>query len=131
MLWDCQASNGRSSCSKPNITRLNFVHFVSIHNGSNRTLSCEIRSDTPLKEAPIWRRVSSSLPDGHSVVNSSCSFSTNTICVMSNLTLIHVVRGHYEGNYTLTAENDCGKASVYVEVNIMGKFLFLFCVIMC
>ena len=65
------------------------------------------------------------------MVNFLCSFSTNKTCIVSNLTLIHVVRGHYEGNYTLTAENDCGKASVYVEVNVIGEFLFLFCVIMC
>ena len=59
--------------------------------------------------------------------NSSCSFSTDSTCILSNLTLIHVVQGHYEGNYTLTAENDCGNATVYVMINIIGKFHSHFC----
>ena len=127
-MRNCQASNGTSSCA-PSIKPLNFDKFVSILNGTNRTLSYEIRSNTPLKGDPIWRwDYSPRLPDGHSVNNSSCSLSTNKlankICVMSNLTLIHVVQGHYEGNYSLTAENDCGNTSVYVHVNIMGEFYF-------
>ena len=91
-------------------------------NGTNRTLSFEIHSDTPLKTDPIWRRdYPPNLPAGHSVNSSSCSLSTNKTCVWSNLTLIDVARGHYEGNYTLTAENDCGNASVYVNINIIGE----------
>ena len=92
-------------------------------NGANRTLSCKILSDTPLKEEPVWRwEYHSSLPAGHSVDNSLCSSSQNKTCILSNLTLIEVVQGHYEGNYTLTAENDCGNAIVYVIINIIGKF---------
>ena len=52
----------------------------------------------------------------------SCSTSSNTKCVVSNLTLMNVIRGEYDGNYSLAAENDCGTATVYVYVNIMGKF---------
>ena len=110
------------------ITRLNFDHFVSIPNGTNSTLSCEIRSDTELKEEPVWHRdYPSSLPAGHSVDNFSCSFSTDRTCILSNLTLTHVVRDHYEGNYTLTAENNCGNATVYVKINIISKFHSRFC----
>ena len=130
LVRNCQASNGTSSCSRPNITRLNFDHFVSIPNGTiyNHTLSCEIRSDTPLKEEPIWGRdYPPSLPAGHSVDNSSCSFSTDRTCILSNLTLTHVARDHYEGNYTLTAENDCGNATVHVMINIISKFHSHFC----
>ena len=127
VLRNCQVSNGTSSCNRPNITRLNFKNFVSIVDGASRTLSCEIRSDTPLQE-PVWGREYSSLPKGHSVVNSLCSFSTSKTCILSNLTLIHVERGHYEGNYTLTAENDCGKATVYVEININGKLYLHSCI---
>ena len=125
VLRNCQASNGTNSCSRPNITRLNFECFVSIQNGANRTLSCEIRSDTPLKEEPVWRgEYHSSLPPRSSVNSSSCSLSTTKDCVLSNLTLIDVVQGHYEGNYSVTAENDCGKATVYVKINIIGKLKF-------
>ena len=56
--------------------------------------------------------------------SSSCSLSTNKICVLSNLTLIHVAQWHYEGTYILTAENDCGIASVHVNVGVVGKFTF-------
>ena len=106
------------------ITRLNFKYFVSILNGTNRTLSCEIHSDTPLKQDPIWHRdFPSYLPSEHTVNNSLCSLSRNETCVLSNLTLIHVARNHYEGNYSLTAENDCGSTSVYVYINIIGKSL--------
>ena len=125
LVKNCQASNGTSSCNDPFITRLNFKYFVSILNGTNRTLSCEIRSDTSLKGEPLWHRNSLPLSADYSVNSSSCSLSTNKICVLSNLTLMHVVRGHYEGNYTLTAENDCGNASVYVDFDIIGKFKWL------
>ena len=130
LVRNCQASNETISCSRPNITRLNFEYFVSIPNGTNRTLSCEIHSDTLLKEEPFWRRDRSpSLPAGHSVDNSSCSFSTDKTCVWSNLTLIHVVQGRYryEENYTLTAENDCGNTTIYVKINIICKFHLHFC----
>ena len=114
-----------SLCSKPIITRLNFRYFVSVLNGTNRTLSCEIHSDTPLKGDPIWRReYHPALPPGHCIDISACSLSTRKTCILSNLTLIHVVQGYYEGNYTLTAENDCGNTTVYVNVNIIGKLTF-------
>ena len=120
LVRNCQASNG-TSCSLPIITKVNFSNFVSIRNGTNRTLPCEIRSDTSLKGEPIWRRDNTrSLPDGHSVNSSSCSLLTNEICEWSNLTLIYVAQS-YDGNYSLTAENDCGNATVYVHVNVIGK----------
>ena len=101
---------------------LNFKYFVSIVNGTNRTLSCEIHSDTSLKTDPIWRRdYPPYLPAEYSVNNSSYSLSSNKTYVWSNLTLIDVARGYYEGNYTLTAENDCSNTSVYVNVNIIGE----------
>ena len=118
-----QASDGTTSCTQPKITPLNFHLFVSIENGTNRTLSCEIHSDTPLKLDPVWRRHDPSyLPAKYSINSSSCSLTTNKTCVLSNLTLIDVVRGHYEGNYSVMAENDCGNETVYVYVNVMGKF---------
>ena len=128
LVRNCQGSNGTTSCTKPNITRLNFGNFNSVLNNTNRTLSCEIRSDTPLKGEPVWCRdlITPCLPPEHSLENASCSVSNET-CVRTNLTLIHVIQGRYDGNYTLTAENDCGKASVYGYINIMGEYLILVC----
>ena len=120
-------SEDGTSCNGPSITKVNFQYYIEILNGTNRTLSCEIRSDTPLKEELIWRKGSSRLPTDikYSVENSSCSNSSNQTCIVSNLTLINAVRykdsSPYVGNYTLTAENDCGIATVYVYVDIYGK----------
>ena len=116
-----------TSCNVPSITKVNFQYYIEILNGTNRTLSCEIRSDTPLEEEPTWRKDSSRLPTDikYSVENSSCSNSTSQTCIVSNLTLINAVRfkdkSLYVGNYTLTAENDCGISTVYVHVDIYSK----------
>ena len=112
---------------------MNFESAIEILNGTNRTLSCEIHSDTPLKGGPIWRKDFSELPADleYIVENASCSDSTSKTCIISNLTLINVVRferiykdrdkDQYTGSYSLTAENDCGNTTVYVKVNIFSK----------
>ena len=103
---------------------MNFFNSIAVLSTNNHTLSCEIHSNTPLKEAPIWRYENSSRFPAyikHSVESTSCSTSPNTTCKVSNLTLINVIRGEYDGNYSLTVENDCGAATVYVYVNIMGE----------
>ena len=113
----------------PSIKRLNFYNSIEILNGSTRTLSCEIHSDTKLhKDLPFsgWKRdYPPHLPIEYSLGNASCSVSPNTTCIVSNLTLINVIRGEYDGKYSLTAENDCGTATVYVFVNIMGKTILM------
>ena len=117
-----------TSCNVPSITKVNFENCIEILNGTNRTLFCEIRSDNPLKEEPTWRKDSSRLSTDikYSVENASCSNSTSQTCTVSNLTLINAVRykdsSPYAGNYSLTAENDCGIATVYVYVDIYSKF---------
>ena len=128
LVRNCQARDG--TCDLPSITRVNFQNYIEILNGTNRTLSCEIHSDTALKE-PIWRKDSSRLStdSNYIVENASCSNSTNHTCIVSNLTLINAVRFeykdldkvHYVGNYSLTAENDCGTSVVYVYVDIYSK----------
>ena len=106
---------------------MNFQNSIDILNGTNRTLSCEIRSDTPLKGGPIWRKDFSELPADleYIVENASCSDSTSKTCIVSNLTLINAVRfinkDQYTGNYSLTAENNCDNTTVYVGVNILSK----------
>ena len=130
LVRNCHARDGTTSCNVPNIIRTNFKNSIEILIGANRTLSCEIHSDTPLKREPIWRKKISEkfseLPTNlnYSVENVSCSISTNKTCIISNLTLLNVVRGEYDGNYSLTAENDCGNATVYVYINIMRKYHF-------
>ena len=71
----------------------------------------------------MWRYEDSRFPAyiKRSVVNTSCSPSPNKTCIAINLTLIDVIQGEYDGNYSLTAVNDCGIATVYVIVNIVGK----------
>ena len=108
----------------PSLIKKNFHNSIEVINTANRTLSCEIHSDTPIKGTPSWRYENSShFPTRikHSVETGSCSTSPSTTCTVSNLTLINVIRGEYDGNYSLTAENDCGTAIVYVYVNIMGE----------
>ena len=124
LVKNCQAKDG-TACNSPSITKVNFQDYIEIVNGTNHTLSCEIRSDTPLKEEPIWREDSSRLSTNlnYSVENASCSNSTSQTCIVSNLTLINAVRfkdkSPYAGNYTLTAENDCGISTVYVRIDII------------
>ena len=129
-VGNCQATNETTSettlCSVPNITKLNFYYFVTIQSGNNRTFSCEIQSSTPLKGVPVWRReYPQSLPKGYIVENDSCSSSADVTCIVSNFTLTNVVQHQSDGNYTLTAENDCGSAAVYVDVVIWGKSLLI------
>ena len=121
LIKNCQARD-ETTCNVPTIKRKNFEYSIEILNGTNRTLSCEIHSDTPLKKEPIWRRsFPTHLPPDHNVKNASCPASTNKTCVISNLTLINVVQEVYDGNYTLTAENGCGNVTVWVNVNIDGE----------
>ena len=116
------AQDGTTSCSIPSIKPLNFKYLVKIQSQANRTLSCEIHSDTPLKKEPVWRRdFPTYLPKNHNVENASCSYSANETCIRSSLTLITVVRDEYDGNYTVTAENDCGNATVRAFINVMGE----------
>jgi len=109
----------------PSIKRLNFYDSIEILNGTSRTLSCEIHSDTALhQDLPFsgWKRdYPPYLPTNYSLGNASCSVTPSKICIDSNLTLINVIQGEYDGNYSLTTVNDCGNSTVYVYVNIIGK----------
>ena len=127
LVKNCQAKDvSGAPCAVPSFIKKNFHNSIGVLNATNRTLSCEIHSDTPLKGELSWRYENSRFPARikHSEVNGSCSASSNTTCKVSNLTLINVIQGEYDGNYSLTAENDCGIATVYVIVNIMGKSHF-------
>ena len=125
LVRNCQLSDATASCNVPSITPLNFKYYIEVWNGTNRTLSCEIQSDTQLIGDPVWHRQFSTQLPNHKVENGTCAVSTKKTCVQSNLTLINVVQHESGGNYTLTAENDCGNASVYVYVSIKGKCLIL------
>ena len=118
--------HGTTSCNVPSITRVNFQNFIEILTGTNRTISCEIRSETPLNKDPIWNRdYPPYLPTENNVESAPCSNSTSKTCIVSNLTLINVVQGKYNGSYKITAENDCGNTTVSVFINIVGKYMLV------
>jgi len=108
------------SCD-PVITPINFHEYVIVLVGNNRTFSCVIQSDTPLKEGyPKWtREYGWQLPD-HVISNTECPTLSNTTC--SNLTLINVSQSDGSGYYTITAENECGRDNFTVYVEVLSEF---------
>lgn len=120
-----EATTSCDSKNIPNITPINFGggHFIEVklenENGTNVTVSCEIRSDTPLTKVPIWRRKRgreyySHLPTGATMRNITLSNSPHVI-IISNLTLINF-KNKFGGNYTLIVVNECGPASLSVRI---------------
>ena len=111
----------KNLCDPPQVMPENFHQYVEALAGSNRTLSCEIYSDAPIKEGyPNWtKEFGIPLPD-HVISNTECPTLSNTTC--SNLTLINMSQSDGTGYYTITAENECGSDNFTVYVVVVSEF---------
>jgi len=118
-------SNFKASalCNPPVIAPVNFHEYVEVLVGSNRTFSCEIHSDTVLKEGyPKWTIQHGWQLPNHMISNTECPTLSNTTC--SNLTLINVSQSDGSGYYTITAENECGSDNFTVNVEVLSELAF-------
>ena len=99
---------------------MNFHEHVEILVGYNRTFSCVIYSDIPLKEGyPKWtREFDFRLP--HNVITTGeCPTLSNA--TYTNLTLINVSQSDGSGYYTIIAENECGSDNFTVNVEVVSE----------
>ncbi|XP_065885351.1 uncharacterized protein [Dysidea avara] len=110
-------SQENTTCNPPIILPVNFHLSVQITVGSDRTFSCVIHSDAPLKKGyPTWTK-RESLPH-HVITTGECPTLSNTTC--SNLTLINVSQSDGSGYYTIIAENECGSDNFTVNVEVVN-----------
>ena len=113
-------SQENTTCNPPIILPVNFHLSVQITVGSDRTFSCVIHSDAPLKKGyPTWTK-RESLPH-HVITTGECPTLSNTTC--SNLTLINVSQSDGSGYYTIIAENECGSDNFTVNVEVVSELL--------